>query len=266
MQSLAVSLILVGAALADSHPQGVKHIVLDMNVEVVSLLGEPLYRTLPQGGPAQKDLEAAFAEAEKHVAAQPENPAVYVELGQACEGLFRYHDAAQAYTKAISLTPDDGALFARRGYTFIVLRQFQQASNDFQHASAIMPANADAWRGLGLASYLLHDFEKAESHFREVIKANGNNDPAAVWMTFAMVRTDRGKDAPLAEPEASIKALGLNEYWSGLAKLKSDSSGALSTWKVVVEKNADWSSLSVIASEVEIAAIEGTKKMKPLNE
>lgn len=269
MQSLAMSLILVGAALADSHPQGVKHIVLDMNVELVSLLGKPLYRTLPKEGPSQKDLEAIFAEAQKHVDAQPDNPAVYVELGQAYEGLWRYHDAAQTYTKAISLTPEDGTHFARRGYTFIVLRQFQQASNDFQHATALDSQHADAWKGLGIAAYMLQKYEDADKYLAEAMRLETDNVAKAFtdrWVEIVEIRLGKSPDGLRESGILSTIDVNLLKYIDGLRKsLENNQAGALAAWREAASLDV-WNEWSVIAAEVEIAAIEGAKKMKPLNE
>lgn len=271
MQSLAMSLILVGAALADSHPQGVKHIVLDMNVELVSLLGKPLYRTLPKEAASQKDLEAILAEAQKHVDAQPDNPAVYIELGQAYEGLWRYHDAAQAYTKSISLAPEDGTHFARRGYTFIVLRQFQQASNDFQHATVIAPQHADAWKGLGIAAYMMQKYEDAEKHLAHAMQLEPDNVNKAFidrWLGVAERRLGKAPDPNTPRPSGILSNVDMNlsKYMNGIRKfLADDQAGALTDWREAASLDA-WNEWSVIAAEVEIAMIEGTKKMKPLNE
>lgn len=271
MQSLALSLVLIGAALAQGpHPQGVKHIVLDMNVEVVSLLGEKLYRT-PAEGEELKKLEATLAEAEKHVAAQPENPAVYVELGQALEALWRCHDAAQAYTKAISLAPDDAAHFARRGNVFIVLRQFQQASNDFQHAIAIAPDGFEGWRGFGLASYMQQKFKEAHEAFVKAITlapaGSTQAGPEIAMWDFLLAQRVTPEIAPVSHGGAYFQTAEMTAYFDGWNELQGgDSAAAVQKWRALVDSTSNWPSLAVIAAEAEIAAIEGSKKMKSLNE
>ena len=263
MQSLALSLVLMGAALAQGpHPQGVKHIVLDMNVEVVSLLGEKLYRTPAEGEDLEK-LEAALAEAEKHAAAQPDNPAVYTELAQAYGGLWRYHDAAQAYTKVISLTPTDADAFAHRATAFIALRLFDQAKNDFEHATAIAGDTGDNWLGLGVAHYLRQNFEEADRAFDEALSRplpDEKKPVAGFWKNLTQRRL--GKPVDPAAPRWEW----MMPYVGGVDKLLAgDKDGALQTWHALID-NPNWPFLTNVVAEVEIAALEGKKKMKPLND
>jgi len=264
MQSLALSLIIAGAALAQGpHPQGVKHVVLDMNVEAVSLLGQKLYRT-PAEGEELKKLEATLAEAEKHVAAQPDSPAVYLELAKAHEGLWRYHDAAQAYTKVIALSPDDPDAYAHRGNMFVLLRLFDQAKNDFEHATAKAPQTPSHKLGLGLANYLRHKFEEADKAYVEALALALTDDEKEI-AGFMRNLTQRRLGKP-ADPTAPNWE-SMSAYAAGLDKLLAgDQAGALAAWHKIADDLTRWPMLPNIMAESEIAALEGLKKMKPLNE
>ncbi len=260
MIPMVLPLIVLGAALAQGpHPQDVDKIALDMNIEVVSLLGKNLYRT-PAEGDALKALEASLAEAEKNAAAQPDNPAAHVERAQALGALWRYHDAVQAYTKAISLTPTDSELFAHRANIFILIRQFDQAKMDYEQATAIAPQIANGWIGLGIAHYLRHKFEDAAKAFAEAGRLPVNDGEKKV-LGFLSNLTQRrlGKPADASAPAWEW----MTPYASGLDKLLAgDQPGALQAWHAIADNAADWPMLPHIAAEAEIAAIEGRKKMK----
>jgi len=269
MVPMALPLILLGAALAQGpHPQGVEKIVLDMNVEVTSLLGQKLYRA-PAEGDELKTLEATLAENEKKAEAQPDDLGVHVERAQALGMLWRYHDAVQAYTKAISLAPTDGTLFARRGNVFVILRQFEQATNDFQHATTLAPANSAGWKGLGIAHYLMRNFEDAEKAIAEALRLETvdhvENAYIDQWAEIIDIR--------LGQPQApnTMRRSGIlsyidpsrERYLAGLKTLLAgDKVAAVAEWRDLVSSEPNWANLNVVAAEAEIAAIEGSKKMK----
>ncbi len=262
MISFALPMIMLGAALAQGpHPQGVEKNVLDMNVELVSLLGQKLYRT-PAEGDALKALESALAEAEKHAEAQPDNAAVHVERAQALGALWRYHDAAQAYTKAISLAPADSELFSHRGNIFILLRQFDQAKMDYEQATAIAPQIANGWLGLGITHYLRQKFEDAAKAFAEASRLpmmDAEKDVAGFWSELTQRRL--GKPANASAPGWAW----MTAYVAGLDRLLAgDKPGALVAWHTIADNAADWPMLPHITAEADIAALEGSKKMKAI--
>lgn len=264
MQSLALSLIIAAAALAQGpSPQGVKHIALDMSVESVSLLGQKLYRT-PAEGEALQKLEAALAEAEKHVAAQPDNPEVHLEHAKALSDLWRFHDAAQAYTKVISLSPDNAMGYAHRGNMFVLLRLFDQAKIDWEQAAATDPKSAEHQNGLGLSNYLRQKFAEADKNFEDALTlspTDGQKKVAAFMHNLTQQRL--GKPADPATPEWTW----MLPYAAGVDKLLAgDQAGALAAWHAIADNLALWPMLPNIMAEAEIAALEGQKKMKPLNE
>lgn len=265
MIPMALPMIVLGAALAQvpqgPHPQGVEHIALDMNVEVTSLLGQKLYRT-PAEGDELRQLQANLAEADKNAAAKPDDPAVHVQRAEALAALWLYHDAVQAYTKAISLTPTDRDLFSHRANMFILLRQFDQAKMDYEQATAIGPKVADGWIGLGIAHCLRQKFEDAVKAFTEAEgcpMTDGQKKVAGNLKTLAQRRL--GKPADPAAPEWTW----MNPYEAGVDKLLAgDKPGALAAWHAIANNLADWPMLPHIFAEAEIAAIEGNKKMKAI--
>lgn len=269
MMTVSLALALTGAALSQLSNQHITpgKMALDMNVECVSLLGKNLYAQ-PIEGTDIKSLQARLAEADKHVAAQPENAAVYLEQGNVLKALWRYHDAVHAYSRAIALNPADAKAYSLRAEAFGVLRQFAQARTDYQHASALEPQNADHWAGIGMASYLLRDFKGAHDAF---VKANElgpsphTKSLIVTWDAWAAPRVSPAEtplpaDTPtLGEPDADR-----SRYAEGVTQLLAGNRDeAIATWRALADAN-NWTSIWVIAAEAEVAAIDGAKKMKPL--
>ncbi len=257
--SLVVAVVAAALAQTPSQQHIPSKIALDMNVECVSLLGENFYRT-PAEGEALKKLEAALSDAQKHAEAQPDNPALHIALGQALGGLWRYHDAAQAYSKAIALDPGNAEAFARRGNVFILLRQFSQSANDYKHAVALAPESGQHQIGLGMALYLDRKFAEADEVFARALSsplAEAEKPVAGFWKELTQRRLG---GAP--NPDAPVWPF-MAEYAVGVEKLLAgDEAGALEVWRAIADDPKDWPWLTHIAAEAEIAAIEGSKKMK----
>lgn len=265
MFSIELAVIVAATAFTQLSNQSITpgKMALDMNVECVSLLGKNLYAT-PAEGDTLKALEARLAKADKLVAEQPEDPAVYTELGNALNSLWRYHDAARAYSHAIALNPADATAYALRANAFGVLRQFKQARADFQHASAIDPKNADHWTGIGITNYLLGEFNAAHEAFLTASRSAPSAHTAGLivtWDSWAAPRATPAQTPVAGEPDNAANGEQVR-YLAGLEMLQAnDRDGALAVWHGLAESN-NWTSIWVIAAEAEIAAIEGAKNMK----
>ncbi len=267
MMTVSLALALTGAALSQLSSQHITpgKMALDMNVECVSLLGKNLYAK-PLEGTDIKALQARLAEADKHVAAQPENPAVRLEQGNALKALWHYHDAVQAYSRAIALNPADANAYSLRADAFVVLRQFSQARADYQHASALEPQNAEPWVGIGIASYLLRDFRGAHDAFTKALELGPSAYPAwliGTWDAWAAPRVSPAQ-TPLPGGTPGEPDVERSRYAEGVTQLLAGNRDeAIATWRALAD-SGNWVSIWVIAAEAELAAIEGAKKMKPL--
>jgi tetratricopeptide (TPR) repeat protein len=263
MIPMALPFIVWGVALAQAQQHTPEKIALDMNVEVVSLLGHKLYRT-PATGDALKKLEATLAEADKQTAAQPDNPAAHLARAQALGALWRYHDAVAAYTKVISLAPTNSEAFAHRGNIFVLLRLFGQAKNDFEQAVAIAPGDPNARVGLGMTHYLRQKFEDADKAFVEAQRLPLTPELKRIadfWQRLAQRRL--GKTDLPAEAPGQVPPFSMGPYVEGLDKfLANDRPGAVAAWRKMADSPSDWPVIGHIAAEAEIAAIEGSKKMR----
>lgn len=258
---MPLTVALIGAAISHAHAadHAPPKMALDMNVECVSLLGENLYRT-PAEGAELKVLEGQLAEAQKNADAQPENPAVHLARGQALAALWRYHDAAQAYTKAIALAPQSaGEAYSRRANSFLVLRLFDLAKIDYEQSVAVAPETATSWLGLGITNYLRQQFEAADRAFTKALElplSDEERPVAGFWKELTNRRL--GKPANTAAPTWPF----MSEFSAAADKLVArDEAGALQAFRDIVASN-EWPVLPRIAAESEIAAIEGSKKMR----
>ena len=262
MLKAALAAALIGTAFSQLESPHVTpgKMAFDMNVECVSLLGKNLYAKPESTGADVKALERHLAEADKHVAAQPENPVVHVERAQALEALWRFHEAVQAYSKAIALNPGDPNVYVARGRGFATLRLFEQSAADFEHATAIDPQNADAWLGLGVTNYLRGNFSKAADALQKAraLPLNQRAEETNLWYSLALIRQGKSTEAPIQKPGSVASKYGLGEY---AAALESGTDAALPAYRAMIAKRTDWPTLEVLAAEAEVAAVDGNKKM-----
>jgi len=266
MMNGTLALALVAGAfgqLASPHYTPGK-MALDMNVECVSLLGKNLYAEKAQG-----DAEKRLNEAAKHVTAQPENPDVHLELGNTLAALRRFHEAAQEYSKALALSPNSAGIYALRGDAFLTLRMFEQAKADFEHAAAIAPQSPVGWRGIGIASYLMHKFDDADKALGQAIALESDNVAKAdidLWKMQCEQRLGQDTTPNKLRPSGILSHYDerMIEYTKGCGEsAKGQQDSAIEIWRALAD-SGDWTSPWVIAAEAEVAAVDGTKKMKPL--
>ena len=181
------------------------------------LSGVPLVR--PSSLPNQATLESDLLEAERDVAARPEDPEALIWLGRRQAYLWRYQDAIATFSRGIARWPDNPKFYRHRGHRFVTVRQFVRAQQDFERASALIRGKPDEvepdgapnpagvprstlqfniWYHLGLARYLQGNFQGAYDAYVECLKVSTNDDSIAAttdWMWMALMRLNRKADA-----------------------------------------------------------------------
>ena len=184
--------------------------------EATSLAGKPLY---PIDLPNRAKLEADLAQAEKDLAARPNDVDAIIWVGRRLGYLWRYQDAIAAFSKAIALEPGNPRPYRHRGHRYISIRQFDRAVADFEKAVSLIKGTPDEiepdgapnafnkprstlqfniWYHLALAHYLKGDFEKARAAYDECMKVSTNDDllvATADWMWMTLMRLNRPADA-----------------------------------------------------------------------
>jgi len=82
-------------------------------------------------------------------------------LGVACQEQGKFHEAVQAFNKAIELKPDYADAYSNRGNALCDLGQLQEALESYEKAIQLKPDYADAYSNRGNALHKLGRFEDA---------------------------------------------------------------------------------------------------------
>lgn len=209
MKLLPICLLMLSALLAGAQSG---------EPEYVSAAGVRYY--------GQADTAGAVAEAEKNLAADPQNVDLLLALGRAQAGIWRYRAAVATYTRGLELAPNDARLLVARGHRHITLRQPDRALADLQKAAGIDPKAAGLWYHLGLAHYLRGEFSEAAAAFRKS-RDEAADDAGVVaasdWLYMSLRRAGKGQEAAAVleriSPEMKIEG-SENIYLSRLLLYK----------------------------------------------
>lgn len=185
--------------------------------EATSLAGKPLMA--PVAIPNKARLEADLAQAEKTLAANPQDPEALIWVGRRQGYLWQYQAAIATFTKGIAMYPDNPKFYRHRGHRYITVRDFARAQADFEKAAALIKGKPDEiepdgapnpagkprstlqfniWYHLGLAYYLQGNYAKAYDAYVECMKVSDNDDSVTAtsdWMWMTLMRLNRKADA-----------------------------------------------------------------------
>jgi tetratricopeptide (TPR) repeat protein len=184
--------------------------------EATSLAGKPLFPIELANRPK---LEADLAQAEKDVAAKPNDADAIIWVGRRYGYLWRYQDAIAMFSKGIQLHPNDARMYRHRGHRYITVRQLDRAIADFDKAVALIKGSKDEiepdgapnpsgkprstlhfniWYHLALAHYLKGDYDKAVNAWNECMKVSSNDDSITAtsdWLWMTLMRLGRKAEA-----------------------------------------------------------------------
>jgi len=186
--------------------------------EATSLFGQPLVTPQPSAD-VRARLEANLADAERTLAARPDDPDALIWVGRRLAYLGRYRAAVETFANGIERFPDDARFYRHRGHRHITRRAFEEAERDLARASELVSGKPDVveqdgqpnarniptstlqfniWYHLGLARYLRGDFEMALRAYRECLKVSKNNDARVAtshWLYMTLRRLGRDAEA-----------------------------------------------------------------------
>jgi tetratricopeptide (TPR) repeat protein len=184
--------------------------------EATSLAGRPLFAIEL---PARAKLEADLAQAEKDLAAKPNDADATIWVGRRLGYLWRYQDAIAMFSKGVAAHPNNPRMYRHRGHRYITTRQFDRAIADFEKAVALIKGTTDEiepdgapnpsgkprstlhfniWYHLGLAYYLKGDYQKAADAYVECMKVSNNDDSVTAtsdWQWMTLMRLNRKAEA-----------------------------------------------------------------------
>lgn len=144
--------------------------------------------------PKDQNLEAIEAKIQK----DPENAELYKEKGLCLAGLGYYREAAECYSKAISIDPFNWEYYRHRAHRFLSCGLFADGAADFTIASRLNPKDWNVFYHLGLSYFLLGMYEKADWAYTccEALSRTAD-DVVAVsdWHYLTLRRLGRDADA-----------------------------------------------------------------------
>ena len=158
--------------------------------EVVSPLGARFY--------PRPDAKGAVAEAERKLAADPDNVDLIIALGRAHVGVLRLREAIATFTRGIQLAPDNARLYRLRGHRYISSRQFARGAANLTRAARLSGKEFDIWYHLGLAHYLQGDFARAASAYDKAREFSTKDDQiiaSSNWLYASLRRQKRDAEA-----------------------------------------------------------------------
>ena len=185
--------------------------------EAMSLTGKPLYR--PAVLQNQQKLGADLEQAEKDLAARPDDAEAMIWVGRRLGYLWRFNDAIAMFSKGIAQHPGNPRFYRHRGHRYLTIRQFAKAEADFEKAAQLFKGQPDeiepdgapnpagkprstlqfnTWYHLGLARYLQGNYARAYDAYVECMKVSNNDDSVAAtsdWMWMTLMRLNRKSDA-----------------------------------------------------------------------
>lgn len=174
---------------------------------------------------AQADEKNVVAEAEKKLAAEPENIDLLIALGRAQASVWRYRDAIATYSRGIAKAPKNAMLYRHRGHRYITLRMFDKAVKDLELAAKLNSRDFDIWYHLGLAHYLKGDFKKAAGAY-ERCRAVAEKDDSLIavsdwlYMTYRRLEKDYEAAQVLERITLNMKVEENKSYYDRLLMYK----------------------------------------------
>jgi tetratricopeptide (TPR) repeat protein len=204
--TLAAALIVISSSIAAAQ-----------RPEATSLSGTPLFA--PASLPNQQKLAADLAQAQKDLAARPNDPEAMIWVGRRYGYLWRFNDAIATFSKGIAMYPDNPKFYRHRGHRYLSIREFAKAQADFEKAAQLIKGKPDEiepdgapnaagkprstlqfniWYHLALAHYLQGNYAKAYDAQVECMNVSKNDDSIVAtsdWMWMTLMRLNRKAEA-----------------------------------------------------------------------
>ena len=123
--------------------------------------------------------QSAANRLEAIVAIEPENPAIFYNLGVVYTFLKREDEALTRFNNSVALYPDYAEAWYNMGQIYLISKKdFSQALNCFDRAATIRPDYIGAHHQKGMAYELLGDREKALRCWEKTLELDPDNEQA----------------------------------------------------------------------------------------
>ncbi len=147
-------------------------------------------------------LAEAEAAAKKLVSRYPNAFILYNVLGVAQDGLSKYGDAVNSYTKALSLQPNTPDLHFNLGIALANVGRFEDAAKNYQQAIALNPKFFEAYGNLGTVLQKQGLLEEAIKNYRTALSIH--EDPRGHFNLGTALRDEGKLDDAIAHFKKAI--------------------------------------------------------------
>lgn len=134
----------------------------------------------------QGDLNAAVAQYERAIAAEPRQVAAYNRLGIVYQKLGRFEDSDNMFRAGLRADPGSAAIYNNLGYSFLLRQRFEEAAEQFRHALTIEPDFDRARMNYAIALGYLGRMDESAVEFSRVVS------PDIAHYNIAMLELHRG--------------------------------------------------------------------------
>lgn len=143
--------------------------------------------------------EKKVAELKAKLQEQPENEALWFELGQEYFE-YEWQDAINCFSRCISINPFCSDYYFNRGRKKLSQDKFEMALADFVTALRMDTETGMKWHYAGVACFYLGMYEEALEYFKRSIETNIKYDgdlipPSVDWSWMAYMKLGRPDDA-----------------------------------------------------------------------
>jgi len=136
-------------------------------------------------------LDRGIALLRETVAARPDFPVAWLNLGLALGRAGRFAAAAEAFERAAALAPEQPEAHRRLADALSQLGRFEEAAGAYRSALRLQPAFVDAQFGLAMALKSLDRLDEAAEAYRRVIELQPGHRSAMTWLARVLLRLGR---------------------------------------------------------------------------
>jgi len=148
------------------------------------------YRSLADTG--------AIVRAERALAADPRNVALFIQLGIAQSAMRQFREAIQTFTRGLEVAPNDPMLLRWRGHRYLSVRELDHARTDLERGLGIDSTIYGILYHLGIVRFARGEFAQAAALFaRAQPRAPDAGELAGStdWLWMSLMRAGRPAEA-----------------------------------------------------------------------
>lgn len=129
------------------------------------------------------------------IAANPDDPDLYVELAMEYEYANNWRDAVDAYLMALALAPSDADVHVRLADVYFDVEKFELAIEEYRKALALDAGLAKAYYQLGRAYFSLRRYDQAIASLETYVQEQPYDFNGRWFLGRALEETGRKKEA-----------------------------------------------------------------------